>query len=151
MSTYIVTDKFQDYISHNIDGIQKYNLTADVIIFGLIAYTYYIGNAELYTKLTKYTIIFLLIRYIGSLVTNYKMKIEDKNGKISEKTHFLLNSHVAIFALLILSNTLLDLNNYTIGILLVSYTLFVSAINYGYTVDNFLTLLVIFNLLQYKI
>jgi hypothetical protein len=137
-----VVDNFQEYISNNIKDIDKYNLTADVIILGLIIYTYYIGDVELYTKLIKYGVIFLLIRYIVNLITNFK---------IDEKNHFQLNSHVAIFALLILTNKILDLNSYTTGILIVSYTLFASAIKYGYTIDNFLTLLVIYNLLEYKI
>jgi hypothetical protein len=141
--TVTIVDKFQDYMSNNVENIDKYNLSADVIIFCLIAYTYYTGNAELYTKIVKYSVIFLLIRYIASLVTNYQTS--------AKKSYFQLNGHIGIFTLLILTNAVFDLSIYTSFGILVSYTLFVSAIKYGHTVDNFITLLVVYNLLQYKI
>lgn len=152
MSSYIITDNFQEYISNNFKDIKsmQINLLADIIIFGLIAYTYYITTSdhiETTTKLVKYIIIFFILRYIFSLITNYsKIETESKN-----KTYFQLNSHVAIFSLIILTITTLNLNIYTTYGLIIIYTLFISAINYGHTIDNFLTLLFIYNLLKIHI
>jgi hypothetical protein len=150
MSLYTINDSFQNYISTNFKDIKSYNLLADIIIFGLLGYTYYISNIDhinVTTKLFKYIIIFFILRYVLNLITNYTLDAKDTKPK----TYFQLNSHVAIFAIIILTNTLLSLNVYTTYALIISYTLFISAIKYGYTVDNLVTLLVVYNLLQIHI
>ena len=141
METVHITDNFQEYVKKSIPEINTYNLGADLTIFGLLAYTYYVGNAELYTKLIKYIVIFFVVRYLANVLTNYKMQPD------SGKNYFQLNSHVAIFAIVILTNTVLDLTFYTTVSLLISYTMFVSAIGYGHTTDNCLTLLLVHNLI----
>ena len=133
----VVTDNFQNYIQTNFPSVKDYSFVVDILLFCLIAYTYYFGNPELYTKLIKYTIIILLIRYLCNYITNYTLSSND--ALVKSKNYFQINGHIAIFTLLILTNTLLDLNTYTIYGLLIGYTLFASAVNYGYTVDNLIT------------
>lgn len=157
----VIQDNFQSYIQANFPDLHKYHLIADVILFCLIAYTYYFGTPELYTKIIKYTVIIFIVRYICNSITNYtKLDNDNDNETIGKETvgketigknyknYFQLNGHVAIFALIILTNSLLDLNNYTTIAILIGYTLFVSAVNYGYTVDNLITLVLTYNLVN---
>lgn len=124
-----------DLIRDNF-SLKKYHLWADLILFVLVAYTYYIGNGELYTRILKYVIFVLILRYLLNLLTHYI----DTDTK---KTYYQLNSYVAIFALLILLNQIFQFNIYTETIIILGYTLFLSAVGYGYTVDNLMTLLII--------
>lgn len=124
-----------DLIQDN-SSLKKYHLWADLILFVLIAYTYYVGNGELYTRILKYVIFVLILRYILNHLTHY---VDTTTGK----TYYQLNSYVAIFALLILLNDIFQFNIYTETIIIVGYTLFLSAVGYGYTVDNLMTLLIV--------
>ena len=157
MTSLVVTDNFQNYIQTNFPSIKDYPFVVDILLFCLIAYTYYFGNPELYTKLIKYTIIILIVRYLFNYITNYTLPTNVGDGKgtlptnVKSRNHFQINAHIALFALLILTNTLLDLNTYTIYGLLIGYTLFASAVNYGYTVDNLITLVLVYNLISLRI
>jgi len=129
-----VTLKVKDLIHEHI-SIEKYHLWADLILFVLVAYTYYVGNGELYTTLLKYVIFALILRYLLNNLTHY-------TNTDTKKTYYQFNSYVAIFALLILLNPLFQFNIYTETIVILGYTLFLSAVRYGYTVDNLITLLI---------
>ena len=125
-----ITDVIRDHLS-----FERYHLWADLILFVLIAYTYYVGNGELYTNILKYVIFVFILRYLLNLLTHY-------TNTETKKTYYQLNSYVAIFSLLILLNPLFQFNIYTETIVILGYTLFLSAVRYGYTVDNLMTLLI---------
>jgi hypothetical protein len=139
----IVDDNFQTKVMENFSDVNQCSLIADVILYGLIAFTYYYGDNVLHTRLAKYVFFVLFLRYFLDFVTSYK----DENGK----KEFQLNSHIAIFSLILILSVNLELNVYTLWSLLVSYTLFVSSIGYGRTVNNFLTLFTVYTLVQYKL
>ena len=138
----LISDQFQNYISNQVNS-SSIKISIDIVIGFLMLYTYYTGNIELYTKIFKYSLVFFMSRYFLSLITNYKT---DEN-----KTYFQLNGYVGLFTILILTNSHFDFSVYTTGLLLISFTIFSSAIKTGYTSDNFLTLLVIYNILFFKI
>lgn len=138
-----VDDTFQTKVNENCSTVNQYSLISDVILYGLIAFTYYYGDNVLHTRLVKYILFVLFLRYLLDFVTSYK----DEDGK----KNFQLNSRIAIFSLILMLSVNLELNVYTLWTLLVSYTLFVSSIGYGLTVNNFMTLFLVYTLVQYKL
>ena len=132
----IIKDAFQDYIQTNYPEISSQKIFVDIILYLLVAYTYYFGNLALYTKFIKYLSVFLLTRFLFNIITNYTYS--------DNKNHFQINSYIGIFVLIIL---LTDVNIYTQGGLILFYTLFTSAI-YGYTTDSLLTVMLVYSLLQ---
>ena len=135
-----VKDTLQEYTKINYPGINNKGVLLDIILYSLIAYSYYFGNSELYTKFFKYFFAFLFLRYIFSIMTKYTTK---------DKVYYQLNSTIGIFVLIIFLGNF-DLNFITQIILVLIYTIFSSLIN-GYTTDNVLTVLIVYNLLQIKI
>ena len=127
-------------ILHTIQ-FERYSLWADLILFTLAAYTYYIGNGEIYTSILKSILAIFLLRYILNLITNY-------TDNTTKKTHYQINGHIALFACLILLNPLLQLNEMTALAIVIGYTLFVSLMQYGYTVDNLVTLLIVYSIIK---
>jgi hypothetical protein len=123
-------------IFHENFTFSKHHLWADLILFCLAAYTYYVGNTEIYTNLLKYIIFVFLLRYILNIITHY-------TNEETKKTYYQLNSHVALFALLVLLNPVLQFNTYIETFVIISYTLFLSLVKYGYTIDNLMTLLIV--------
>jgi hypothetical protein len=128
-----ITDNFSNYFSSNFN-LNKYSIFSDIIFYGIIIYTYYIGMDFHY--ILKYIGIIFILRYTLGYLTNIK-----KDGK----TIYQINSNLAIYSILVLllmkkyeSNTYLE---YTSIIL---YTLFLSAIGNGYTVDNIFTLMLVY-------
>lgn len=146
-----VKDSLQEYTKVNYPDLNNKGVFLDIIVYSLIAYSYYFGNSELYTKFFKYLFAFLLLRYIFSLMTNYTVKSDTiKSDTVKDsKVYYQLNSMIGIFVLVIFLGNF-DLNFITQIILVLIYTLFTSLIN-GYTTDNLLTVLVVYNLLQISI
>lgn len=136
-----VKDSLQEYTKVNYPDLNNKGVFLDIIVYSLIAYSYYFGNSELYTKFFKYLFAFLLLRYVFSLMTNYTIK--------DSKVYYQLNSIIGIFVLVIFLGNF-DLNFITQIILVLSFTLISSLIN-GNTTDNLLTVLVVYHLLQISI
>lgn len=134
----VIKDTLQEYTKINYPDIKSKEIFVDIILYCLIAYSYYFGNSELYTKFIKYLLAFLFIRYMFNLITNYTYN--------DSKNHFQLNSYIGIFVLILFLGNF-DLNIYTQCILIFLYALFTSAV-YGYTTDNLLTVVLVYNLLQ---
>ena len=134
----IIKDFLQEYTKVNYPDIKSKEIFVDIILYSLIAYSYYFGNSELYTKFIKYLLAFLLIRYLCNIITNYTYD--------DSKNHFQLNSYIGIFVLILFLGNF-QLNIYTQCALILLYTLFTSAV-YGYTTDNLFTIGVVYNLLQ---
>jgi hypothetical protein len=141
-----VKDSLYEYTKVNYPEIINKGVFLDILVYSLIAYSYYFGNSELYTKFFKYLFAFLLLRYIFSILTNYTTK-DTKDTK--DKIYYQLNSTIGIFVLVIFLGNF-DLNFITQIILVLSYATITSLIN-GYTTDNLLTVLVVYNLLQIPI
>ena len=147
-----VKDSLKEYSKVNYPEIINKSVFLDITLYSLIAYSYYFGNSELYTKFFKYLFAFLLLRYTFSIITNYTIKsdVKDKDTKdTKDKIYYQLNSTIGIFVLVIFLGNF-DLNFITQIILVLSYTIITSLIN-GYTTDNLLTVLVVYNLLQIPI
>jgi L-asparagine transporter-like permease len=147
-----VKDSLQDYTKVNYPELNNKGVFLDILVYSLLAYSYYFGNSELYTKFFKYLFAFLLLRYLFSILTNYTTKdtkdTKDK-GDTKDKIYYQLNSTIGIFVLIIFLGNF-DLNFITQIILVLSYATIASLIN-GYTTDNLLTVLVVYNLLQITI
>lgn len=148
----IVKDSLKEYTEINYPDLKNKGVLLDIILYSLIAYSYYFGNSELYTKFFKYLFAFLFLRYTFSLFTNYTITESNdqktQNDK-KEKVYFQLNSMIGIFVLVIFLGNF-DLNFLTQIILVLIYAIFSSLIN-GYTTDNLLTVLVVYNLLHISI
>lgn len=140
-----VKDSLQEYTIVNYPQLNNKGVFLDILLYSLIAYSYYFGNSDLYTKFFKYLFAFLLLRYIFSIITNYTINNQDTKNKV----YYQLNSTIGIFVLVIFLGNF-DLNFITQIILVLIYTLFTSLIN-GYTTDNLLTVLVVYHLLQISI
>lgn len=140
-----VKDTLQEYTIVNYPQLNNKGVFLDILLYSLIAYSYYFGNSDLYTKFFKYLFAFLLLRYIFSIMTNYTINNQDTKNKI----YYQLNSTIGIFVLVIFLGNF-DLNFITQIILVLIYTLISSLIN-GNTTDNLLTVLVVYNLLQISI
>lgn len=144
-----VKDSLKEYSQVNYPEIINKSVFLDITLYSLIAYSYYFGNSELYTKFFKYLFAFLLLRYTFSIITNYTIKSDVKDKDIKDKIYYQLNSTIGIFVLVIFLGNF-DLNFITQIILVLSYATITSLIN-GYTTDNLLTVLVVYNLLQIPI
>jgi hypothetical protein len=140
-----VKDSLYEYTIVNYPEINNKSVFLDIFVYSLIAYSYYFGNSELYTKFFKYLFAFLLLRYLFSVMTNYTIN----QDQIKNKVYYQLNSTIGIFVLIIFLGNF-DLNFFTQIILVLIYAIFSSLIN-GYTTDNLLTVLVVYNLLQIPI
>ena len=144
-----VKDSLKEYTEKNYPDLKNKGVLLDIILYSLIAYSYYFGNSELYTKFFKYLFAFLFLRYIFSIITNYTITNYTITENQKEKVYFQLNSTIGIFVLVIFLGNF-DLNFLTQMILVLIFAIFSSLIN-GYTTDNLLTLLVVYNLLQIQI
>jgi hypothetical protein len=144
-----VKDSLKEYSQVNYPEIINKSVFLDITLYSLVAYSYYFGNSELYTKFFKYLFAFLLLRYTFSIITNYTIKSDVKDKDTKDKIYYQLNSTIGIFVLVIFLGNF-DLNFITQIILVLSYTIITSLIN-GYTTDNLLTVLVVYNLLQIQI
>ena len=72
-------------------------------------------------------------------------------SKETNKNYFQLNSYIALFTIIIFMNPLFRLNEMTKWILVSSFILFSSAVKYGFTVDNIITLIIVHQLVQIHI
>lgn len=138
-----VTDKFQDFIDKSISKKNISNLTVlnDIIFYSIFIYYYYFGNFDDNLSIIKYTCIFFVLRYFLNYITTYKVI---KNKVVKNNLNFILNSKIAIFSILVLF--LLKCNSKLGIILIFLYSLLNSAIKYGYTSNNLLTIIVVYYL-----
>lgn len=144
----VIKDKFQDYIKDNYwEHSKKFVILNELIFYSIFVYYYYFGpidNSLTNFMILKYIVIIFILRYLFSYITT----ITQKDGK----TYFQLNSKIAILAIIILfltQNT--QLNNITTFLLILSYALLSSAAKYGYTVDNILTIMIVYFLITSKL
>lgn len=142
----------EDWIQNNIKFKSSFMELLNNILLVLLVYVFY-SNVEfpIFVKFIKYYVLLLVIRYIISSVTNIK-DVENK------KRYFQINSHIALFVLIILicieSNTFELSNNYylSVGLILI-YSLIVIITRYAFTYDVITTILLIhyiFNLETFK-
>lgn len=145
----IVKDRFQEYIESNFSK-QLVILINEILFYGIFVYYYYFGpiqNSEQNFTIVKYIAIIFIIKYAFNYVTNVTEYTENKEQKskdtVAEKTYFQFNSKIAIFSILIL---FLSMNQNVIVTLsmLFGYALLSSGAKYGYTVDNILTVFVVY-------
>lgn len=132
----------EDWIQNNIKFKSSFMGLLNNILLVLLVYVFY-SNVEfpIFVKFIKYYVLILIIRYIISSVTNIK-DVENN------KRYFQINSHIALFVLIILiciENTTfgLDENYYlSLGLVLI-YALIVIITKYAYTYDVITTILLI--------
>lgn len=142
----------EDWIQNNIKFKSSFMELLNNILLVLLVYVFY-SNVEfpIFVKFIKYYVLILIIRYIISSVTNIK-DIENN------KRYFQINSHIALFVLIILicieSNTFELSDNYYLSLaLILIYSLIVIITKYAYTYDVITTVLLIhyiFNLETFK-
>lgn len=148
----IIKDRFQEYIENNFSS-QMLVLMNEILFYGIFVYYYYFGpiqNSEQNFTIVKYIGIIFIIKYLFNYVTSisevinsHKTKEDKKDNGDKEKTYFQFNSKIAIFSILIL---FLSMNQNVIVTLsiLFGYALLSSGAKYGYTVDNILTVFVVY-------
>ena len=144
-----IEDKFQTYIKSHFPLLDKYSFLNELLFYGIFVYYYYFGpinDSDQNFLIMKYIIAIFVLRYAFNSLTN--IKIEKDNKEIN---YYQLNSKLAIFIVLILFLSKVEnMANYTL-FLIIGYTLFSSAINSGYTVDNILTMLIVMYIYTLKI
>lgn len=156
-----VRDYFHDIIENDFPNINNYGILFDLILYGLLGYYYYVGNADLYQILVKFVVIILIIRFLLSSFTDYQVELKNKacepvtQTKASDqkyKRYFQINFYLAIFMITIMIMIKTNkLNNY-LGIFLIAvYALGCSAVGYNFTVDNMFTILTVFVLFNINI
>lgn len=143
-----IEDKFQQYIKTHFPDLNKYSFLNELLFYGIFIYYYYFGpinDTDQTFIIVKYIISIFIIRYILNLITSVKIHA-DNSDDLDNKyiNYFQFNSKLAIVVIMLLFLSKVE-SNYTI-LLIIGYTLFISAINSGTgtsTVDNILTLIVI--------
>jgi hypothetical protein len=145
----MVSDKFHTYIRNNFsDNQQSFVILNEIIFYGAFVYYYYFGpihDSNQTFIIVKYILIILALRYLFSYITSYTLK-KDIDKEVS---NFQINSKIAIFSILIIFLTKEhQIENTTSIILILIYTLISSAAQYGYTIDNIMTVLIIYCLFK---
>lgn len=145
----LIVDKLHNYIkSHFLQNDKLLVMLNEIIFYGAFVYYYYFGPIQDSNQtflILKYIIVVFCLRYFFNYITSYTVHKKEVN-------YFQINSKIAIFAILILFLTNdTSLNNISSLILIFLYALLSSCAQYGYTVDNFLTLFVIYSLFKSKI
>lgn len=138
----VINDNFQTKVKEHFTNIEQYGLFADIVLYGLIGFTYYYGDNVLYAKLIKYVLFMFLLRYVLDSLTSYKLE---------NKKSYQINSQIAIFSMILLLSNTMELNMYTLWTLLWGYALFVSSVGYGFTTNNIMTLYFVYFMIQYRI
>lgn len=140
-----IEDKFQKYVNDKFDTKTLIMLN-EIIFYGIFVYYYYFGpiqDTQQNFKIVKYIIAVLILRYLFNYITSYKIitpnSIQDKPDKQKEIDYYQFNSRIAIFTILILFLSLGHDNLYTTLAIVFSYALLSSAADYGYTIDNVIT------------
>lgn len=139
-----VKDKFQDYINHNLskENLNILILLNQIIFYSIFFIYYYFGKIEYYQSIAKYIILFFILRYTFSYITNYTKNNIDSTNKNKDTLYFVLNSKIAIFSIITLF--LFQHNSKISIIIIVLYTILNSSVKYGYTSDNFITIIIIY-------
>lgn len=144
----IVEDRFQEYIQEKFD-VNTLVMLNEIIFYGIFVYYYYFGpiqNSEQNFAILKFIGIIFALRYLFNYITKYTIK-----GKEDDTSYFQLNGKIAIFTILILFLSLEHSNIYTTIAIIISYALLSSGAKYGYTIDNLLTVGIIYALFCSKI
>ena len=142
-----VKDRLHQY-QYIIDNQKTLITMNEMIFYGAFVYYYYFGPIQDTVQtfiILKNIIIIFILRYLFNYITNYT--------KSETQVNYQINSKIAIFTILVLflSNTSHDDNvNLTSLLLIIAYTLLSSSAGYGYTVDNILTLIIIYSLYKSK-
>jgi hypothetical protein len=153
--TFTITDNFQDKMSKYVE---KYSVFSELIFFGIILYIYYIGALKDDTHvLIKYLGIIFFTRYLFGYLTTIK---ETESSKIN----YQINMYLAIYTILILllvKNQVSQFGQTTYGTYgtysiieystIIFYTLFLSAIGHGNTVNNIFTVISVYLLYTLQI
>lgn len=153
-----VRDYFHDMVESEFSTINSYSFFVDAILYALLGYYYYIGNADLYQILVKFIVIIIILRFMLSSLTDYQIYTTDtdtppstsKQASRKLKRYFQMNFYLAVFTITILIMMKLKLlNDYFAIFLIVMYGLMSSAVGNNFTVDNLftiITILAIYNL-----
>lgn len=138
---YTYSDKFQKFISSNYPGQEKaIAICNELIFYGVFIYFYYLGPVEDTIKtflLCKFIAIILFTRYMFSYLTT--IKCQEK-----QTSYFQLNSKVAIVTTFILFLAHSGPKSISTLLMVVAYALLSSAARYGYTVDNLITVMLVY-------
>lgn len=139
----VVEDRFQEYMQDKFDT-NTLTMLNEVIFYGIFVYYYYFGpvqDSQQNFAILKYVAIVFALRYLFNYITKYTVINKDTK---EETSYFQLNGKIAIFTILILGLSKTHANIYTTLAILLSYALLSSAAKYGYTIDNLLTVGVIY-------
>lgn len=89
---YIIEDKIQTYLQY-----ENWSLLRDIILIILVYIFYTNVEFNLFQAAIKYYIIFLIIRYLISIITT----VTKKENTTTEK-YFQISAHVGLFTILML-------------------------------------------------
>lgn len=149
----IVKDKLHEYINiHYKDNLRFLTILNEIIFYGGFGYYYYFGPIQDSNKtflIVKYILLIFVLRYLFNYITSYTVD-KDNTKSSSRELYFQINSKIAIFSILVLFLTY-NTHNITTLLMILAYALISSAAQYGYTVDNLLTVLIIYSIFHSKI
>lgn len=128
-------------VLHGILDTSKNLLLKELILFGTLYIFYLYSDSHIITAFVKTVLIFILLRYVLSVLTN----MEDQYGK----RYFILNIHVIIFtSAFLLMNELGILKDYNLLTLMsiLLYSILVVSTKEFYTSDVAITLIIVYAL-----
>ena len=115
----------------------------EFIFYGIFIYYYYFGpiqDSQQNFRILKYILFLFALRYLFNYITKYTVI----NNNKQEVSYFQLNSKIGIFTILVLFLSIQHENIYPTLAIIFGYALLSSAAKYGYTVDNFITVGIIY-------
>lgn len=145
----IINDRFQDYIQNKFNT-NTLTVLNEFIFYGIFIYYYYFGpiqDSQKNFRIFKYILFIFALRYIFNYITNYTLV----NDKKQETSYYQLNGKIAIFTILVLFLSIEHENIYPTLAIIFGYALLSSAAKYGYTVDNLLTVFIVYFIYSLKL
>jgi hypothetical protein len=127
----------RDYLQTRFDTSSKPFLKEIVLLVAM--YLFYV-NVESNTLVTacKYAIVLFVLRYILAFFTD--IRTNTTTNKNTSRRYFQINGHLILFCIILF---LLNLKDYMVWILIISYSLLVISSQEHYTSDIIITIFLV--------
>jgi hypothetical protein len=124
----------RDYVQMRFDKIYKPFLKEIILLVAM--YLFYV-NTESNTLVVacKYIVILFILRYILSIFTDIRIRKDNKSRR-----YFQMNAYLILFCIMLF---MLNLKNYMVWILIISYSLLVISSQEHYTSDIIITVFLV--------
>jgi hypothetical protein len=129
----------RDYVQMRFNKI--YQPFLKEIILLVVMYLFYV-NTEYNTLVVacKYIVILFILRYILAIFTDIRIGKNDDDNKNKSRRYFQMNAYLILFCIILF---MLNLKNYMVWLLIISYSLLVISSQEHYTSDIITTIFLV--------